>query len=109
MKFKKFLICISLVLCVSLITNTVAFAVEIQPEAIVDSITIENRSGILLGETIQLTAEIESSGSFLSGVDGVQVILKLFLARKTGKSRALRQEKVPLLPAKQNGVQRKIR
>ena len=59
---------ISFILCVSLITNTVAFAAEIQPQAVVDSITIENRSGVLAGETIQLTATIESNGSFLSGV-----------------------------------------
>lgn len=59
---------ISLVLSISLVTNTVAFAAEIQPQAFVDSIAIENQSGVLAGETIQLTATIESSGSFLSGV-----------------------------------------
>lgn len=68
MKFKRILMYISFILCVSLITNTVAFAAEIQPQAVVDSITIENRSGVLAGETIQLTATIESNGSFLSGV-----------------------------------------
>ncbi len=69
MKFKRILMFISLVLSISLVTNTVAFAAEIQPQAVVDSIAIENRSGVLAGETIQLTAAIESSGSFLSGVE----------------------------------------
>ncbi len=100
MKFKKIMTYISLILCFSLITNTAAFAVEIQPQAVVDSIAIENRSGILLGETIQLTAAIESNGSFLSGVEWSSNNPEVISCTKDGKIKGITAGKSAVITCK---------
>ena len=91
---------ISLILCFLLTTNTVAFAVEIQPQAAVDSIKIENRSGILLGETIQLTAAIESNGSFLSGVEWSSNNPEVISCTKDGKIKGITAGKSAVITCK---------
>lgn len=91
---------ISLILCFLLTTNTVAFAVEIQPQAVVDSIKIENRSGILLGETIQLTAAIESNGSFLSGVEWSSNNPEVISCTKDGKIKGITAGKSAVITCK---------
>lgn len=60
---------ISVFLCLVLLVNTIAFAADSQPNAVVESISIYKRSGILKGETIQLEAEIEASGSLFDAVE----------------------------------------
>lgn len=57
-----------MLLCFTLLFNTVAFAVDSQPNAVVESISIYKRSGILEGETIQLEADVEASGSLFDSV-----------------------------------------
>lgn len=67
-KFFKLTAVVSLLLCFTLLFNTVAFAVDSQPNAVVESISIYKRSGILEGETIQLEADVEASGSLFDSV-----------------------------------------
>ena len=59
---------ISVVLCLSAVFNSNAVAVNSQPNSTVESISVYNQSGVIEGETIQLRASIESSGSVLNSV-----------------------------------------
>ncbi len=69
MNCKKLLSVISVVLCVLMLLNTVAVAIEPQPDATVESISIFNRYGVLLGETYQMTATVNSEGSLFNAVE----------------------------------------
>ncbi len=60
---------ISVALCAVIIQNTVALAIEPQPDATVESISIINRYGVLLGETYQMTATVNSDGSLFNAVE----------------------------------------
>lgn len=67
--FRKLSGVVSIFLCLALLLNTVAFAADSQPNAVVESISIYNRSGILEGETIQLKADVEASSSAFDSVE----------------------------------------
>ena len=67
--FCKLLSTVSVFLCLTLLLNTVAFAADTQPNAVVKSISIHQQSGILKGETIQLEAEVDASGSLFDSVE----------------------------------------
>ncbi len=69
MNCKKLLSVISVVLCVVLMLNTAAFSIEPQPDATVESISIFNRYGVLLGETYQMTATVTSDSSLFNAVE----------------------------------------
>lgn len=60
---------VSVFLVLLMVFNSSAVAANSSPDAVVESITVFKQSGVLKGETIQLSAQVEASSSWFDAVE----------------------------------------
>ena len=87
MKKKAILSAVTAVfLCFAIIFgSTAAFAANTKPDETVTDITIKNQSGVLEGETLQLTATVNASSTFFDNVEWSSSNPEVISCTKDGK------------------------
>lgn len=80
---------VSVFLVLLMVFNSSAVAANSSPDAVVESITVFKQSGVLKGETIQLSAQVEASSSWFDAVEWSSNNPDVISCTKDGKIKGL--------------------